>query len=105
MLTLTLYGCVAKQRSQADQPTLLDAMVRLQAQDASSAVKILNDVTAREPHNGRAWGALGVAELQLKNLDDSQNAFRRELVEDPGYPAPLFQLAVIAALRHNQDEA
>ena len=80
-------------------------MARLQAKDAAGAVKILDDVTSREPHNGHAWRTLGVAQLQLKNLDRSQDAFQRALVADPGYPAPMFQLAVIAALRQNKDEA
>ncbi len=80
-------------------------MGRLHANDAAGAVKILDDVTGRQPRNGRAWRTLGVAQLQLKNLDRSQDAFHRALVEDSGDPAPMFQLAVIAALRHNKDEA
>lgn len=83
----------------------MDAIARLQTKDAAGAAKILDDVTTREPHNGRAWRTLGLAQLQLKNLDRSHDAFQRALVEDPGYPAPMFQLAVIAALRQNKDEA
>jgi Tfp pilus assembly protein PilF len=80
-------------------------MVRLQANDATGAAKILDDVTRREPHNGRAWRTLGLAELQLKNLDRSRDAFQRALAEDPGYPSPMFQLAVIATLQQRKDEA
>jgi len=104
-LTLLFCGCVTKQKLDAPELTLLDAMARLQAQDAASAVKILDEVTSREPHNGHAWRTLGLAQLQLKNLDRSRGAFQRALVEDPGYPAPMFQLAVIAALRRNKAEA
>ena len=105
MLALLFSGCVSKQKSVAPELTLLDAMVRLQAKDAAGAVKILDDITSREPRNGRAWRTLGVAQLQLKNLDGAKDAFQRALAEDPGYPAPMFQLAVIAALRQNKDEA
>ena len=105
MLTLLFSGgCVSKHTSAAPEPTLLDAIGRLQAKDAAGAVKILDEVTTREPHSGRAWRTLGLAQLQLKNLDRSHEAFQRALVEDPGYPAPMFQLAVIAALRRNKDE-
>jgi len=104
-LTILLFGCVSKPRSSAPEPKLSDAIVRLQAKDAAGAVKILDQVTSREPSNGRAWRTLGVAELQLKDLDRSRDAFQRALVEDPRYPAPMFQLAVIAAVRQNKDEA
>jgi len=104
-LSILFSGCVSEQQSATPKPTLLDAMVRLQAKDATGAVKILDNVTSRQPRNGRAWRTLGLAQLQLKNLERSRDAFRRALVEDPGYPAPMLQLAVIAALRQNKDEA
>jgi len=104
-LSLLLSGCVSKPKPREPRPTLLDAMVRLQAKDAAGTAKILDDVTSQEPHNGRAWRTLGLAQLQLKSLDRSREAFQRALVEDPEYPAPMLQLAVIAASRQNRDEA
>ena len=74
-------------------------MVRMQAKDAAGAAKILDDVTSQEPHNGRAWRTLGLAQLQLKNLDRSRDAFQRALIEDPEYPASMFHLVLIAVLR------
>jgi FG-GAP repeat protein/VCBS repeat protein/tetratricopeptide repeat protein len=102
---LLLSGCVSNPKPLRPQPTLFDAMVRMQAKDAAGAAKILDDVTSREPYNGRAWRTLGLAQLQLKNLDRSRDAFQRALAEDPGYPAPMFQLAIISALQQNKDEA
>ncbi len=105
LLTILFPGCASRTKPVSPEPTLLDAMGRLRAKDAAGAIKILDQVTSREPRNGRAWRTLGAAQLQLKNLDGSRDAFQRALVEDPEYAAPMLQLAVIAALRQKKDEA
>jgi hypothetical protein len=98
-------ACVSRQNSALPESTLLAATVRLQANDAAGAARILDDVTRREPRNGRAWRSLGLAQLRLKNLDRSREAFQRALAVNPDYPAPMFQLAIIAALEQNNNEA
>ena len=78
-LLLLLSACLSKPKPAGSQPTISDAMARLQAKDATGAAKILDEVTSQDPHNGRAWRMLGLAQLQLKNLDRSRDAFQRAL--------------------------
>lgn len=80
-------------------------MARLQANDPAGAARILEQVTEREPRNGRAWRNLGSAERQLKDLDRSAAAYQLALEVEPDMPAPMFQLAIISALKQNSDAA
>jgi hypothetical protein len=113
ILVLTLaglsVGCSAKPKlaAQSDTPdsTVQAAVARLEANDTAGAAKILEAITAREPRNGRAWRNLGVAEQKLKNLDRSAEAFRRALDVEPDVPTPMFQLAVLAALKQDKEGA
>jgi FG-GAP repeat/FG-GAP-like repeat len=104
-LAILSLACASRQNSVVPESTLLNAIARLQANDAAGASKILDEVTKREPRNGPAWRSLGLAQLKLNNLDRSADAFRRALEVDPGYPAPMLQLAIIAALKQNKDAA
>ena len=81
------------------------AAARLQAHDAAGAVSILERLTTREPGNGRAWRALAAAYRQLKNFDGAARAYKQSLTVEPGMPAPLFGLAVVAAAGGDRDTA
>lgn len=107
VLTLLVFcaACSSKPASVAPEPTLRDAMNRLQANDAAGAAKILEDVTKREPANGRAWRNLGLADQRLKNPDGAIHAYKQALEVDPAVPAPMFQLAALFASKHDNEEA
>jgi hypothetical protein len=104
-LTLLGFGCSAKPKPPAPEATLQDAMARLQANDAASAAKILQEVTKREPRNGRAWRNLGFADQKLKDLDHAAEAYQQALEVEPAVPTPMLQLAAIAAVKQHNDEA
>ena len=107
LLTLLVFcaACSSKPASVAPQPTLRDAMNRLQANDVAGAAKILEDVTKREPTNGRAWRNLGLADQRLKNPDGAIHAYKQALEVDPAVSTPLFQLAALFASKHDNEEA
>ena len=65
---LMLAAPAAFPSTQQTPPGIPDAL-RIQAQDPAGAAKILEDVTTREPKNGRAWRLLGVALQQSKEPD------------------------------------
>ena len=88
-----------------EPPTLAAAAARLQAHDAGGAASILERLTALEPENGRAWRNLAAAYRQLKNFDAAARAYKQSLTVEPGMPAPLFGLAVVAAAGGDRDAA
>jgi hypothetical protein len=106
---LLVVCCVllaARSESQAPpEPTLPAAISRLQAGDAAGAVAILEKLVEREPGNGRAWRAMGMAQQRLKNYDRAIDAFRRALDVDPSVPTPIYNLGVIYAARQQSDSA
>jgi tetratricopeptide (TPR) repeat protein len=104
-LAVLALACVSQQKAVVPDSTLQAAIARLQSNDAAGAATILEEVTSREPRNGRAWRSLGLAHLKLKNLDRSAAAFRRALEIEPEFPLPMFQLAVISALKQDREEA
>lgn len=95
--------------SAAGQPaapsTLAAGMARLQAQDPEGAARILEQVTAKEPDNARAWRTLGVAYQRAKAIDKAIAAYCRALAIDPSSPATLYNLGTASALRHEADTA
>ncbi len=107
LLALLLFtvACTSKPKPVAPEPTLQAAIGRLQANDAAGAARILEEVTNREPTNGRAWRNLGLANQRIKNLDRAASAYERALQVDASVPTPMIQLAVINAMKHNNDGA
>ncbi len=99
------FGCTTKPKSSAPQATLQSAISRLRANDPAGAVKILQEVTGREPRNGRAWRNLGLANQKLKDLDRAAEAYEQALEVEPAVPTPMLQLAAIAATKQHSDEA
>ena len=53
LLMVLAMACATRGKG-APQPTLKDAMARLQANDLAGAATILEQVTKSEPKNGRA---------------------------------------------------
>jgi len=96
LLTALLIGAPA-------EPTLPDALARLQSGDAAGAARILETITAREPQNGRAWRTLGVAYLQAKDPDRAIAAFERALEAQPDMVAPLYNIALAYAVKKDAD--
>ncbi len=104
-LLLLSAACISKPKPVAPEPTLQTAIGRLQANDAAGAARILEEVTNREPRNGRAWRNLGLANQKIKNLDRAASAYERALEVDASVPTPMIQLAVINALNHDNEGA
>jgi hypothetical protein len=102
---LGAIGCSSKAQPQADAPTLAAAMGRLQANDFAGAAKILEQVTTREPQNGRAWRNLAIAYQNLKQWDQAIKADQQALEVEPAVPTPLFNLGVVNAMKGDQEQA
>jgi FG-GAP-like repeat/FG-GAP repeat/Tetratricopeptide repeat len=100
----TLGGSTAV-RLLAQDSTLATGFARLQANDSAGAAKILEDVTKREPGNGRAWRGLATAYQNLKDFDRAIAAYRHSLDVDPGVPTPLFNIGVSYAQKNDKDQA
>ncbi len=104
-LTFLSIACNARRKAVPADVTLAAAVARLQANDPAGAVKMLEEVTRREPGNGRAWRNLGLANQQLKNPERAADAYRQALIVEPSVPTPMLQLAAVAAAAHRNDEA
>lgn len=104
-VTLLGLGCTAKPKSSVPEATLQAGISRLQANDPAAAATILQEVTRREPRNGRAWRNLGLASERLKDLDRAADAYQHALEVEPAVPTPMLQLAAIAATKQHNDEA
>lgn len=107
VLVLLVFSaaCAPRPKPVAAEVTLQDAMTRLQANDAAGAVRILDEVTKKEPSNGRAWRNLALANQRLKNLDAAMQAYKQALDVDPSFPTPMFQLAILSASKDDHEEA
>src|SRR5262249_52494796 len=86
-------------------PTLADALGLLQANDFAGAAKALEQVTEREPNNGRAWRNLALARQNLKQWDGAIAANQRSLEIEPAIVTPIFALGVVYALKGDRDQA
>lgn len=104
VLAIASLAC-SPQRHSATEATLAAGLARLQANDDAGAARILEQVTLREPQNGRAWRALGLAYQHLKDPDRAIPAYRRALEVDPAVPTPLFNLGVVYAMNGNRELA
>src|SRR5215472_3949452 len=90
---------------QSARPTLADGAAKLQANDFKGAAVILEQVTAREPNNGRAWRNLALARQHLKQWNGAVAADQRALEVEPSVPTPMFHLGLIYALEGNREQA
>jgi hypothetical protein len=106
-LFLVALLCLTLQAAQAppSQATLGAAIARMQANDPAGAAQILEEVTKREPANGRAWRNLGLAYQTLKDLDKAAAAYQRALDVDAAIPTPLYNLGIVYALKQDRDRA
>src|SRR5579862_5545812 len=86
-------------------PALTAGYARLMANDNAGAVKILEEVTKREPNDGRALRVLAVAYQNLKNFDQAIAAFQHALEVEPSVPTPIFNLAVVYAQKGDKEQA
>src|SRR5215470_20415454 len=91
--------------AQSAPPTLADGTAKLQANDFNGAVRILEQVTAREPKNGRAWRNLALARQNLKQWDGAVAADQRALEVEPSVPTPMFHLGLVYTLEGDRDQA
>src|SRR5215207_3601933 len=91
---------------QAQAPAgLPQAMARLNAGDPAGALKIAEEVVAREPANARAWRVVGLAARGTKDLDRSLAAFQKAVALDPANPTGLYNTGAIYALKGDKDRA
>ncbi|MBI3477925.1 MAG: FG-GAP repeat protein [Acidobacteria bacterium] len=98
-------SCAPKQKAVAPEATLHAAMGRIQSSDFAGAAKILEEVTKKEPGNGRAWRNLGLADQRLKNVDRAIEALTKAMEVEPAVPTPMFQLAALYASKGDKEQA
>jgi hypothetical protein len=92
--------------AQAQAPAALpQAMARLNAGDPAGALKIAEEVAAREPANARAWRVVGLAARGTKDFDRSLAAFQKSVALEPANPAGLYNTGAIYALKGDKDRA
>ena len=89
VLTLAAILVLAPVLLAQSVPTLADAQARLQAQDPSGAAKLLDEITARDPNNARAWRLLGTARHRAADYDKALEASTRALALEPDHPVAL----------------
>jgi hypothetical protein len=98
-------GCSSQTKPATAEPTLAAGIARLQANDNQGAAKILEQVTAYEPNNGRAWRNLALAYQKLKEWDRAISANQHALDVEPSVPTPLFNLGLLYAQKGDADQA
>jgi hypothetical protein len=98
-------GCSSEPKPATAEPTLAAGVARLQANDSEGAAKILEQVTAHEPRNGRAWRNLALAYQNLKDWDRAISADEHALDVESSVPTPLFNLGVLYAQKGDKDQS
>ena len=88
----------------AQSADLQKAFVMLQT-DPAGAAKILEDLTAREPSNVRAWRVYGAALIRTKAYDKAIDALNKSLQLEPNNSTALYNLAVANALKGDKETA
>lgn len=102
-LTLLVLGAVSVAAQSV--PSLADAQARLQAQDAPGAIKLLEEITTREPGNARAWRMLGMARHRTADFDRAIQAYTTALKVEPDHPLALYSLGAAWARKGDADRA
>jgi len=105
LYVLLLTATMVVAQVQTAGPTLADGLGRLQANDFAGAAKILEQVTQREPANGRAWRNLALARQNLKEWDGAIAAYQHALEVEPGVPTPIFSIGIVYALKGDREQA
>src|SRR5262249_34685526 len=105
VLALVSSGCSSHARPPEEEPTLAAGVAKLQTRDYAAAARILEQVTSREPQNGRAWRNLALAEQKLKHYDQAIAANRQALEVEPAMPTPMFSLGVVYAMKGDNESA
>jgi hypothetical protein len=80
-------------------PGIPQAFAKIQAGDAPGAVAILEPLVAAEPGNARALRLLGTAYIRTKAYDPALAVLARSLQLEPDFPAALYNVAVVHALK------
>ncbi len=86
LVAATILGCQgdgeapdpageAAEAVQETGPTVGDAIAKLQTQDPKGAAEILEQVTAGDAGNARAWSLLGVARKQQQDFGGALAAY------------------------------
>ena len=97
-------GC-ARSQPQPNGLTLADGLARIQANDYAGAAKILENVTRREPQNGRAWRNLALAYQKLKDLEGAIRADQRALNVEPAVLVSYFPFGHDPCCAGDKDQA
>jgi hypothetical protein len=90
--TLLIVLATALVAASQTPPTLAAAQARLQAQDPAGAAKILEQITAADPKNARAWRMLGVARHQAGDFDAAIRANETSLEHEPNHPVAFYNI-------------
>jgi hypothetical protein len=89
--------------AQKADPSLADALARLQAGDFAGAARMFEQITQREPGNGRAWRNLGVAYQGMKDPDRAIAAWQHALAIEPTMVGPIYNVALAYAAKKDAD--
>ncbi len=89
----------------ASSDGIASALDRLAARDSASAIKIMEDVTTREPKNGRNWRVLGKAYREAGQFDKAIDAYRKSLEVEPEFMSALYNVGAMYALKGDVDHA
>jgi hypothetical protein len=87
-----------------EPPTIAQAQARLQANDPSGAVKLLDAIVAATPDNPSAWQLLGTARKQLGDLDAALAAYEKAR-QVGASPQALYRIGAVYALKKDADQA
>lgn len=87
------------------EPSLADALARLQSNDFAGAASMLETITKREPSNGRAWRNLGLANERLKRPAQAINAYQHALDVQPSIASPMLNIGLLYASMNDADHA
>jgi hypothetical protein len=98
-------SCLTAQLPPSSTPGLPQAMARLNAQDPAGALKIAEQVVAREPENPRAWRVVGMAAKGVKDFDRAIAAFQKSVELDPANPAGIYNVGAVYAAKGDTDHA
>lgn len=91
--------------AQQPSPDVRKAFGMLQSGDAAGAVRILEDLTQREPKNVFALRVLGASYIRTKDYDKALSVLGQSLQIDPNSPAARYNTGVAYALKGDKDAA
>src|SRR2546423_600269 len=94
-VAIVLLSAALAQTTPPKTATLPQAMAKLQSGDAAGAAAMLDEVTASDPKNARAWRMLGVARQKNKEYDKALAAYMRSLEVDANAPATLYNMGTV----------